>query len=225
MSKSLRHTVSIRLILALVLTATTTGCGRPWLNLGRGGGTLQVTSNVDEATAVLRGNFQTGLYRLDSSNQVTVVLIDGPVESPDQAVTIRMLWPPHAGRTPVEETATNATVHYVIFPATPAEQVGIYSGAGYLFPSGDPGGSRMQADLWQATLKLDVATDGFRDLLGSATLEGRVKARRDDTGTSRTLRRIQQYLHQMLGYPRQVMGEPAASCPQEAKLLLVPPSG
>lgn len=206
------RSAAVFVIIPVAVAAMLSGCGRPRLGFDRGGGQLQITSHLDQRAA-LRGGFQTGMYRLDGANKLTMLLLDGPPESPSQAVTIRMLWQPRAGHTPVQETATNATVHYVIFTGEADTQVGIYSGAGYFYPQSALDGSPMRGAIWQATLQLDVSSEGFRDLLGSAILKGNVKAQRDDLRTSRTLRRIHERVHATLGYPRQVQGESTTPSP------------
>ncbi len=183
-------------VLAFVLPC---GCSTFWL--GRTGGRLHIESQLDQGT-ILSGGFETGLYRFDGPNEVTVLLFDGPPEAPSQAMAIRMLWQPRAGRTPIDPSATNATVHYVIMSDT--GQMGVYGGAGYLFTHSTPGSATFSAGLWQANLSLSDQSEGFSDLLGQAIIQGSFTARRDDMATTQALRRLHQLVQQNLGYPRMV---------------------
>jgi len=90
-----------------------TGCGAPNIFTGPGGD-LTITSRVNPDLKV-KAAFDEGFYALDDRNQITVVLIDGDVDNPTAAMTVRMLWRPMYARTPIEATATNATVHVVVF--------------------------------------------------------------------------------------------------------------
>ena len=180
------------------------GCGA--LRLGGTGGRLHIESQAEPGTN-LRGGFETGLYRFEGPNEVTVLLFDGPPDAPTQAVAIRMLWRPQAGRTPIDPNATNATVHYIIMTGADAGQVGVYSGAGYLFTHTRPGNKTLSAGIWQANLRLSDQSEGFADLLGQAILQGSFTARRDDVSTTRALRRLHQLVQQNLGYPRMVRAD------------------
>ena len=55
------------------------------------------------------------LYRVDDRNTLTVLLIEGTIERPRRIATVSMFWDARAGRTPVDRTATNATVHLLDF--------------------------------------------------------------------------------------------------------------
>lgn len=190
--------------LAIVTCALTlSGCSAPWLGLAGDGGKLRII-NQDNPDTMLFSRFETGIYRYEDQNEVTVLLFDGPLENPSQAVTIRMLWRPKAGATPIDPDATNSTVHYVILTGKDRDEVGIYSGAGYLYPRVKVGRPSLSASIWQANLHLDSSTDGFRDLLGQAMLKGRFSARRDDIETDTALRRLNQLIQERLGYPRLV---------------------
>lgn len=191
------------LVVALIaLCALIGGCGTKTLTAP--GGKLAVRSQSNEG-ATLAGGFDSGYYEYDDANNVRVVLFDGPPEQPTQAAVITMFWNPRAGRTPIDPTATNATVQYVIFSGE--SEVGIYSGAGFMHPKGKPGGDRLSAAVWQATLRLTDRSENFQDLLGQAILEGNFSARRDDAAISQMVRRLNLIIRERLGYPRLVRGE------------------
>jgi hypothetical protein len=174
---------------------------------GDGGGNFAIRSVTDPNTS-LHGDFSHGIYRYDDKNNLTVLLLDGPIENPTQAVTIRLMWAPHAGRTPIDSTATNATIHYVIFTGQANAQVGVYSGAGFVFTKTDPGGPSLEASVWQASLRLADKSQGFDDLLGQAMVKGGIAANRDDAAVSEKLRKLNVLLRQKLGYPRMVEKAP-----------------
>jgi hypothetical protein len=188
------------LTLGLLLTVLTLAGCAGW---GGGGGSLSVTS-LEPSGGQLRGGFEQGIYRYDDRNTVTVVLFDGPADNPTQAVTIRMFWKPRAGRTPIDQTATNSVLNYVILPGDPSQEAGIYSGAGFTYPSGKAGGRSFQASVWEAHLKLSDASANFQDRLGPAQLTGGFSARRDDAQVDQVLRKLHVQLRQRLGYPRLV---------------------
>ncbi|MEM6552820.1 MAG: hypothetical protein AAF750_11940 [Planctomycetota bacterium] len=160
----------------------------------------------------LRGSFDRAFYDFDDQNHVTVLLLAGPEDRPEQAAVLRMLWKPKAGQTPLAPTATNATIHYLIFAdantdAGPLQEVGVYAGAGFLYLEGTPGSARLTGSLWEADLALIDRSDRFNDLLGPSELEGSFTARRDRTRVRTALRQLATETSDRLGYPRLVSAE------------------
>lgn len=180
-----------------------------------GGGRLSIRSSADQLT-VLRGGFERGIYSFDGKNTATFVLLDGPTDNPTQAVTIRLFWTPRAGRTPIDRTATNATIHYLIFTPGDTAEAGVYSGAGFVYPSENPGGRTIEASVWESNLLLTDRSEAFNDLLGQAVLKGAFAARRDDLGVQETLRRLDNMVRERLGYPRFVEA-PSTSFSSQAR--------
>ena len=174
------------------------GCGA--------GGHLTIRSESDPET-VFKGGFESGIYRVDSEGELTILLYDGPAEQPTEAMTIRMLWRPRAARTPLDPDATNATIRYVIFTGNRPGQVSIYSGAGYLYPKGRLGGSRLGVSLWQANLRWMEASEGFEDRIGRARLTGDFTVTRNDRTMYQALRRLSVLISEALGYPQQVRAD------------------
>ena len=164
-------------------------------------GQLSIRSRSDLRTA-LKSGFGAGIYSYDDRNNVTVVLFDGPQENPAQAVTIRLFWKPRAGRTPIDATATNATIHYIIFTGTETKLAGVYSGAGFVYPKNTPGDATFTASVWDANLLLGDSTWGFQDLLGQAQLKGGFTAQRNDAKVQESIRRLNILVRERLGYPR-----------------------
>lgn len=195
-----------------------TGCGST-------GGSLTIRSqSISETSAVLEGGFDAGVYRFDDTDNLTIVLYRGPMEQPTQAVTMRMFWRPAAGRTPIDPNATNVTIHYIIFPSpshipassqtdqagtseTITAQVGIYSGAGFLLPSGKRHSNTLAGKLLQSNLLLTDHTSHFNDLFGPALMVGHFKAHRNDVATEQLLETIQDMIRQRLGHRRMVRAD------------------
>ena len=192
----------------LVLAASNVGCQalRTPLTAGRDVGELAARS-MTEGGATLEGGFDTAVYSFDGKNRLTVLLYDGPIDDPRQAVTIRMFWRPRAGRTPLDGAATNATVNYVVFASDDRSSVGVYSGAGFLHPKSKLGKAQLAATLRNATLNLSDSDPTFVDLLGHAVLEGRFTARLDGTGLEQALRQLRVNVRNRLGRPRMVRSD------------------
>lgn len=197
-------------IALILVAATATGCA------GSGGGELAVRG-VGENAPRLTGGFKRGIYRFEDANHATVVLLEGDMNNPTQAVTIRVFWSPTPGATPIDPNATNATLQYIIFtppsPAAdksrPAGMVGIYSGAGFVFPRNELGEGTLDCGVWESNLRLADSTRGFNDLLGQAVARGDFTARRDDAAVGDMLRRLNVLVRDKLGYPRLVSADPA----------------
>lgn len=167
------------------------------------GGHLAIRSVTDRDT-LLEGGFDSSIYRLDDRGNLTILLLDGPLENPAQAVTIRMLWAPRTARTPLDPGATNASIRYVIFTGENNGRVGVYSGAGYFYPTGRPGQSRITGEIWEASLRLIDGSDGFSDLLGPSQLSGHISALRNDGAMNEALNRLDILVTKRLGYPQYV---------------------
>lgn len=170
------------------------------------GGELAIRSQtVDGPT--MKSGFSDGYFTVADKNTLTVVMFEGPVEAPTQAVTIRMFWNPRAGKTPVDETATNATIHYIIFTGENREDVGIYSGAGFVYPNSGLDGDKLVAGVWQSSLRLTDQSKGFHDRLGQATLEGRFTVQRNDGAIEPTLHGLYVQIRERLGRSRLVKSD------------------
>jgi hypothetical protein len=91
-------------------------------------------------------------------------------------IAINQFFTPLATRTPIEDTASNASVRHIIVAG---DEVGVYGGGGFLFPGKAPGDPTYTASLESASLRLLRATPGFLDRLGASELSGDIAARRD----------------------------------------------
>jgi hypothetical protein len=203
-----------------------TGCGT--VSFGDGG-SLTAESQRPEDRRVLASDFEHAVYAYDTKDTLTIVLYSGSADRPTQAAVVRMFWMPQAGTTPVDPTATNANVHYVVFAggkdqaqaqarakptadagstadgaagAAPPRQVGVYSGAGFLYPKTDPPQASLPFELWEASIQLADRSAGFQDLLGQAVLEGDFAAYQNAGKVNRLLHAINKTVNATLGYPR-----------------------
>ncbi len=187
---------------AAVLLAGGSGCTLPSLNAP--GGRLRVISPAGQGVDA-QFNFATGYYSYDDANTLTAVLFDGPEEQPRAALTVRMFWQPRAARTPIDPSATNATLHLVIFSESDPSAVAIFSGAGFLYPYDEPGTAQLQGGVWEANLRLADASESYNDPFGQALIEGRFTAQFDRAATERHLHHLRVLVHERLGRPRFVM--------------------
>ena len=149
------------------------------------GGTVRVASV--EAGASLEPQVTLVAFRPLGRGQIDLYMTDLTREQLDPAVPleelsgslvhVRMFIRPRAGKTPIDSTATNATIRHVVLSGG---AIGVYGGGGFLFPrssrTSDPFTGRMRG----ATLVLTDRTPNFVDPLGPSTMSLSVRAPRDD---------------------------------------------
>lgn len=209
----------------LLLTLIAAGCSG-----GGGGGPtlLQVESviPIDETGTFTRLDctFTTVVYAYQPDGDTSFWLTDVPIERlrriarqgrADRAdlegmvIHVELLWPPKAGATPMDSSATNVSIRHVMLVDG---EVGIYAGAGFARPKGKPkAGSPVTMLLKDSTVRYAEGTDGFRDLLTPARLHGTFVAV-DDPETARLLQHLfSQIVSDALGVPRWVRQEDAAA--------------
>ncbi|HMN95416.1 MAG TPA: hypothetical protein PKC43_04295 [Phycisphaerales bacterium] len=159
--------------------------------------------------AVLKGSFQLAAYAVGPI-QTSVYMTDLPIDTlvgdepiTGQIVHVELLWKPIAGRTPVESTATNASIRHVVFAAG---EVGVYGGAGFVSVRGTPGTSQLSLRIYDASMALLESTPGFVDVLTPAMLDGRVVAIASEERTLRVRRVVSQLVTNAFGETRIVRG-------------------
>lgn len=106
-------------------------------------------------------------------------------------VEIRMFLTPSAGDTPIGRSACTATIRHIILANG---SIGIYSGGGFLWPSGSLGEPHFGGTLENAAMRLTGSTENFSDRLGAATLNARFTARRDAPLAKRIASRVDDVL-------------------------------
>lgn len=197
------------------LTPMLTGCTR---SIFTGDQPLQITSrdHASQAVVTLDDPQIQAFYRYEDNNTVTVLLCEGPVESPRRVMSLRMFWKARAGATPIDRTATNALVRLLDFrdaeesgiaretPSSEVGNVGVYAGAGFMRLHDDPALGRVEGTLWDADLRLTDRSETYADQLGRAVVAGTFTAERNDAAVTTMLRRLNQRVQQGLGYPRLV---------------------
>ncbi|MDX2114708.1 MAG: hypothetical protein SFZ24_03685 [Planctomycetota bacterium] len=152
---------------------------------GSGSNWLRVQSDA----ALLEPTIQTAVYRFSDENTADLYLSDlpedvllarlraGPAGPPASVVHIHMFLYPKAGRTPIDFTASNVSINYVVLTGS---AVGVYGGGGFLLPGAYLGESELTGEIQSATLRLTHAQPGFEDRLGLPELYSEVSARMDD---------------------------------------------
>lgn len=146
---------------------------------------------------VLEGEYITAFYSDGNNVETSFILSDVGLDQllsgefrRGQVVRVDLLWMPKPGATPMDASATNASIQYIIVVDG---ELGVYAGAGFALPEGDANGQSISVRLRDASLKLLESTDGFVDLLSPATLTGSFTATHNDQRTrqlSSALRRL-----------------------------------
>ncbi len=181
------------------------GCG-----VGAAGGWLQMRS-LGQDPVVLSAKYVTAFYSDSGSAQISFLLADVGLQellsgSVRRATVIHLdlLWVPAAGSTPMDASATNATIRYVVIADG---EVGVYGGAGFALPRGTQGDHVLGLLLEDASLTLLESTEGFVDLLSPARLTGRATAVLDNQRMQQMHDGISRLVSDALGRRRFVLGE------------------
>lgn len=197
-------TTAAPLLLALA-AALLGGCS---LFPGRGESSLVVKSAADDAA--LAATFRTAAYLWTDNNTADIYLSDLPADvfsdpaadlrsRTGQLIHIHLFLVPIAGRTPIDPTACNFTVRHIVLAGG---QAGMYSGGGFLLPSGEPGGDWFTASLMDATVRLSRSDAGFTDRLGVSTLSGAIAAARNDATARAMAGHLESLINSMPEAPR-----------------------
>ena len=145
--------------------------------------TLAIYAPIDQNTADF---FLTDLTldQLDPGTPLT--------EISGQITHIHMFIKPRAGRTPIANSACSATIRHFVLARG---QIGVYSGGGFLFPSGKSGNKNFGGSIQKAPLRLTASTTGFADLIGPSELNARFNLPLDESKAKLVRRRMQQILN------------------------------
>jgi len=193
------------LILA-VFVVSLAGCGAPKSPTGKKLGDLTIRSLAHQGVS-LTGKFKTGYYAYHDDNRITLILLDGDEQAPDQLLVARMLWLPRGSKTPVNRNATNAIFKYVIYAGGDRNIVGVYGGGGYLYPKQKPGKDHLNCAIWDGSMALQHLSKGFVDRLGRVQIDGKFKVIRNDQKVATLLKQLESELAGKLGYPIMVKRE------------------
>jgi hypothetical protein len=137
--------------------------------------------------AALSPRFTTAVFFSGDPNEADLFLTDLPPErlaDPNDTLAdaagsllhVHLFVIPAAGSTPMDPTACNVALRYVVLSGG---AVGVYSGGGFLYPSGKTASANFGGSLAGGSLRLTRATPDFLDVLGPALLEGSLSAARD----------------------------------------------
>jgi len=108
----------------------------------------------------------------------------------------QLVWTPKPGMTPLDPTATNLVTRVVVVSEG---EVGLYGGAAFARPSGEPGSEEMELVVEGGTLSLLSKTKGFHDLLSPVGLTGTFVARHAPDDAGRWRRALAQFVTNALG--------------------------
>lgn len=155
-------------------------------------GTTSLT--VESERSALTPTIQTAVYGFTDSNTADIYLSDLPPEDlvarlaqgvegePGVVLHLHVFLAPKAGRTPIDFTASNASVTLLVLNGAAR---GVYGGGGFMLPSSSLGGATIAGEMRQATIRLVESDAGFGDALGLAEVSGDIAARRDDALAAR----------------------------------------
>ncbi len=193
-------------MIALLALGSGTVASAAGCSLGRASATLRAES-LGADPVYLTCTYAHVVYA-KLATETSFFLTDIPLEdllagnvSTGMVVHLDLLWHPSAGNTPMDRSATNISVRYIVFADG---EVGIYGGAGFAMPRGKAGKGAMSLSLRDASLTLLDSTSGFVDLLSPARLTGTVTARLDEKLARQISHALNQIVTNALGYTRLV---------------------
>lgn len=171
----------------------------------RPSGSLRAVS-LGNDPVYLPAEYVTAVYGDHDSAETSFILADVPVAQllsgeVDCAniVHLDLLWSPEPGATPMDRSATNVSIRYIVFADG---EVGVYGGAGFALPHGKTGRQRLTLSLRDASMTLLDSSDGFVDLLSPARLDGKFTADLDDFRTKQIQYAVSQLVTDALGHTR-----------------------
>lgn len=168
----------------LLLTWPLAGCTRVLPTTG-------IRLESFEQDAVLSPAARSRAYRALDRSTADIYVSDIPLNELARAesfddlsgtiLRVRMFVRPKPGKTPIEPTATSATVQAAVLARG---QVGIYGGGAFMLPSGTPGDASFGGSVRGGSVRLLAATPGFVDRLGAARFTGGLTAPSDEAASA-----------------------------------------
>ena len=156
----------------------------------------------------LDGEYITAVFAGHDATETSIFLADVSADEllsgevgVGNVVHIDLLWLPKAGSTPMDSSATNASIRYIVIAEG---EIGVYGGAGFAVPHGKTGAAILRISLEDASLTLLESTDGFVDHLSPARLSGKFTAGLDELRTRQLQFAISQLVTNALGRTRVV---------------------
>jgi hypothetical protein len=201
---------ALRLGAIVVGVASLSGCAGWWQSTFASEGGEVRLEGLGTTPLTLDGVLPFGAYAAAVADH-TFYVSDVPLETllkggvrNGQFLHVQLMWLPYPGRTPVDETATNLIIRYVVVSEG---QVGVYGGGGFAWPRGEAGKEDVSLVIEGSSLALLAKSDGFTDLLTPARLTGTIYAKLDDDATRRFRRGVSQLVTDGLGATRWVDGQ------------------
>jgi hypothetical protein len=199
-------------VVLLGIAVAVTGCAP-----GGGLGPLR-SESLNDDPIVLDSDYTTLVYHHETGGDTSFVLSDvsardlvGGAVRNGQVMHIQLLWLPKPGATPMDSTATNASIRHVIISNG---EVGVYAGAGFALPSGKPGDRTLKLSVRDASVRLLEATDGFTDPLSPARITGTFTAVNDPREVRRLKNAVSQFVTNAMQETRLVMLSAAQARPE-----------
>jgi hypothetical protein len=124
-------------------------------------------------------------------------LLEGPPQT-GSILHAQILWGPKPGYTPVDATATNVTIRWIVFSGG---EVGVYGGAGFCWPRGTLGKGDYAISIEASTLSLIASTAGFVDLASPASITGTFSATFEPERAIRLRQAVSQLVTDAIGRP------------------------
>lgn len=151
---------------------------------------------------MLMADFPTVVYS-HQDGDTSFILTDVPLSelltgrvADGQVMHIDLLWTPRAGATPMDASATNASIRYIVMSAG---ELGVYGGAGFAMPGGTPGAPRLNVVVRDTSVRLMESTEGFEDLLSPSRTVGSFTAELDPARALKLRRAMSQVVTNALG--------------------------
>jgi hypothetical protein len=201
-----RYTKPALTIFLLSSLALLASCGDWRLFTSRETSPLRITS--DTGSADFAPALRTIVYRSADSSSAEIYLTDLPLQRltdlddtlgdvSGTIIHIVIFLQPRAGRTPIDNTACNASIRQIILSGP---ERGVFGGGGFVVPSG-LGEATMSASVSGATLRLTGKTAGFVDALGPSRVAGSFTAVNDQEQTRLLAQRLVQILASVKDVP------------------------
>lgn len=204
----------LRTVLIVLTVACLGGC-----NLGTGSAGQLRSSSLRNDGVTLPSEYTVAVFSNDKIAGTSILLSDVPIDEllkgdvrNGQIMHIELLWVPKAGATPMDPSATNASIRHIIISNG---QVGIYGGAGFALPSENPSHREtVTFTLRDASLSLQESTAGFEDLLTPSQMTGTFSVVRDDKKARQLYFATSQLVTNAFGRTRYVLIEDTPNAAQ-----------
>ena len=221
-----------QLALVLLLSTLVLGLSACGTMARLSGTTNALTVTSTDQTRTLAPSFSTAVYLPVDPQTAEVYLTDIPLDrlrdpkdtladAQGNILHLHLFLVPKAGDTPIDATACNLTLRHLVLAGTPnaaspgsaskaSPITGLYSGGGFVLPSGDPGDDSSGGSISGSSHRLVKASPAFKDPVGSGSITGRFDAVRDDDAARIIAARIESLTRALKPVPEKpVVATPA----------------